>query len=161
MPRASAPDISKSVQTETSAISSVVEVMKGINALAQAQESLVQQRVDALAIDNEGLEVGNEWIPIIQQVLPYVGPYLPALIEKFTGVKPSLPPADLPPSSPPPEESEAAGGLTAKQLIEMAAEHSPTEIAVALNLKGYKELEKQGIDRKTFKKAIANINKAV
>lgn len=156
--RASVLPIDQAVEKETKAVTNVLELLGAVRKMAAEENSLIDAKVQAALEGYEGEEPGaayEGWIPIVQ----VVAPYLPGIFDRLGIQKSSI---ETPPSSSPPTQSPSPpAGLTAKSLIEMAANHSPTEIKAALVLQGYSELEQQGIKKETFKQAIQNIAKAI
>jgi len=166
-------DIAKTVQPELQAISGVAEVMKGINFLV---EQGIQQRMGPMEESGPDIEIGNEWAPVLQQLLNHVGPYLGPLLEKYGGLSPSsatsspqalksgdvmVPQEEQPTSMLAASQPEQPAQAMGSNLIKDAAQHSPRVIKLALKAGGFKELEKQGISREEFKQAITNIYKAI
>jgi len=142
-----------------SAVGKVMEQMKGLGLLGGGEEESDAGILGEL----------DGWQPVIMAVVPFIGPYLPGLIEKYTGVTPT-PPQGSPPEGhnggiPPQSAQEAspqaaAANMDFNQLITMAASSPPLAIKAFIPELN-RRLEAQGIKPEIFKKALANINKAI
>lgn len=148
----------KSAINEFSFLGNAAQALQEINKLAQIQDNAVQERAEALAMDSqEGVSIGNEWIPVIQQILPYVAPYLPGLIQKYTGVNPSPQESPLPNS--PASEPKPAEDSDLITWITRASKASPKLIKPVIPTLEANLIER-GIDPSEFKQAIINISRA-
>jgi hypothetical protein len=169
IPGKNPPDIAKTIEKEQSAITGTMNVLKDVLTFQQQLDSMVNERVESALEDYEpegGLNVGNEWAPVISQLIPHIGPYLPGLIEKYTGVTPRN--EGVQPSVPANTQGGAEAntgnpgaptGSDMSKLIGMASKTPPNLIKPVLpTLK--KELEQRGIKETDFIKAIANLAKA-
>jgi len=90
--------IEKRVETEQKALSGTMEVMNSIYGIMEKQEALLNAKVEATlaaGYEPEGPESDGLLqlaIPILEQLAPYIGPYMGPLLEKYAGVKPQTMP---------------------------------------------------------------------
>jgi len=152
-------DISRIVAGEQSAIAGTVSVLKEVVGLSNMiNDMAVQKAEDMIGEPEPSFSLGSEWAGVVDKALPYIAPYLPGLIEKFTGVKPLAASApDTQGAQGSIESAPASSDIT--KLISMASKAPITLIKASLpTLKG--ELEQRGISEDDFKKAIGNLAKA-
>jgi hypothetical protein len=162
----------REVQAENQVLGTTISTMDSMMAFMNKFDELVERKVESRL---EGLEEGagdpeSGWLPILKELAPYIGPQLPGLIEKFTGIpaggsgnageqegspSPSPPsPAPSPPSSTGSQESIDIAGW-----ISTAAKLTPGLIKPFIpDIE--KELEKRNMNPQEFKQAIINLSKA-
>lgn len=151
----------KKAETEVKVVSLGVDLLTGINNLVKSQQDIINAAVAERLGEGGGAEI-DEYsgllatiTPIVEALAPYIGPYVGPLLEKYAHVQPQNTP--LPSGAPP---SPPSPSYDAKQLIEGAAK-TPASLLKAGMPEILNAIEKQGIERETFKRAIKNLNKAI
>jgi len=156
-------DIAKTIQGEQSAISGTVQVLKDVLSINEQLNGIAQDRAEALYEGEAETEISDGWADVAKMAIQVFGetakPYIPSILERFgfTASQEAPSPSPQPPSPQQPEGAAQDQGLS---IIKEAAQNSPGVIKTALKLRGYKELEKRGIDKDTYRKAILNLAKA-
>jgi len=155
-------DQAKQIETETKMFSGIAEGMTAIEQLVQARQKSIDEAIEAALEDYEPEgAAGNEWLPLIQQLIPYI----PGIMNKF-GINPNGGGSPSPPTAPPsPVADPPAPPVDLFKYINLAAEAhrvpgGMTALKVALPT-AFEAMEKQGVDPEVFKQAVINISKVV
>ena len=161
------PPLVKQVQDEQTAFTATAATMDGILSFVDKLNGMVNAKVDERLgeFDDDSGMPGGEWVPVIQQLIPfigpYIGPYIPGIMEKL-GIQPAQgtpsiaqQPSDVPAAS----TSEPAAGLGGLGWIKAAAHTSPKVIKPLIG-RIDAGLAERGVDPAEFKQAIANLAKA-